>query len=222
MVKMEQELQPSPNDQALSANFENGVDMSADPLDMSLNLIPSETFNFDVRAHQGLNLDTECSFNEFMPQGVANDSPVFIQNQHQTPVPHQSTQEPRDVFDCNIKSEILKDDTCQPQTQMAHGNPIYGMNQPKTGGPDICQIQNEPKMAENGNLIIRNSGQVKSKIVKSSSGQSMIVQESPNHQIQQRTISGPKIVQAPLQIEPQLSEEEIKAKKEKEKAVKKG
>lgn len=223
MVKMEQELQPSPNEQALSANFENDVDMSADPLDMSLNLISSsETFNFDVRAHQGLNLDTECSFNEFMPQGVANDSPVFIQNQHQTPVPHQSTQEPRDVFDCNIKSEILKDDTCQPQTQMARGNPIYGLNQPKTSGPDIYQIENEPKIAENGNLVIRNSGQVKSRIVQSSSGQSMIVQGNLNHQIQQRTISGPKIVQAPIQIEPQLSEEEIKAKKEKEKAVKKG
>lgn len=221
MVKMEQELQPSPNEQALSANFENDVDMSADPLDMSLNLISSsETFNFDVRAHQGLNLDTECSFNEFMPQGVANNSPVFIQSQNQTPSnPHQSTQEPRDVFDCNIKSEILRDDTCQPQTQLARGNPIYGMNQPKTGGPDIYQIENELKMAENRNLVIRNSSQVKSKIVQSSSGQSVIVKGSQNHQIQQRTISGPK---APIQIEPQLSEEEIKAKKEKEKAAKKG
>ena len=50
----------------------------------------------------------------------------------------------------------------------------------------------------------------------------MTVQGSQNQQIHPRTISGPKIVQAPIQIEPQLSEEEIRAKKEKEKAAKKG
>jgi len=220
IVKIEQELQSSPNAQALPANFENDVDMSADPLDMSLNLISSsETFNFDVRAHQGLNLDTECSFNEFMPQGVATDSPVFIQSQHQTAVPHQ---ESRDVFDCNIKSEILSDETGRSQTQMARGNPIYGMNQSKTGGPDIYQIDNEPQLAENGNLVVRNSGQVKSRMVQSPSGPPITVQGSQNQQIHPRTISGPKIVQAPIQIEPQLSEEEIRAKKEKEKAAKKG
>ena len=223
IVKIEQEPLPTPkiaDNSQVSANFENDVDMSADPLDMSLNLISSsETFNFDVRAHQGLNLDTECSFNEFMPQGVATDSPVFIQSQHQgSAVPHQIP-ESHDVFDCNIKGEILRDDSCQPQTQMVFGISTQNLeNQPKTGGNGIYQIENETKMAENGNLVVRKSGPVKSAIVQSPSGPSIMLQGNQNHQIQPRTISVPKIVQ----IEPQPSEEEIKAKKEKEKAAKKG
>ena len=182
-------------------NFQNDVDMSADPLDMSLNLISSsETFNFDVRAHQGLNLDTECSFNEFMPpQGVADES-VFVPGQSQ----HESGQ-PRDsVFDCNIKNEILRDESYQPQTHVIPGPPkIPG---PPTGntGSNIYQIPNEPK------TDVRTAGP--SKAVQGA----QVVQQRPV------LTGGQKIVQAPIQIEPQPSEEEIKAKKEAEKAAKKG
>ena len=197
-------------------NFQNDVDMSADPLE-GLNFISSsETFNFDVRAHQGLNLDTECSFNEFMPQGVANET-SFVPSANQ----NQESGQPRDqsVFDCNIKSEILRDEPCQPQTSQHQSIPGRSlepeMNQPKTGntGSNIYQIPNDPKMTDN---IVRTSGPSKSTMLQS---QSILVQGS---QVQQRPIAGPKIVQGPIHIEPQPSEEEIKAKKEEMKAAKKG
>ena len=198
-------------------NFQNDVDMSADPLE-GLNFISSsETFNFDVRAHQGLNLDTECSFNEFMPQGVANETP-FVPSANQN---QESGQQP-DVFDCNIKSEILRDDPCQPQT--SQHQPIPGrslepeINQPKTGntGSNIYQIPNDPKLTDN---IVRTSGPSKSTMLQS---QSIMVQGSQVQQNRPGPITGPKIVQGPIHIEPQPSEEEIKAKKEEMKAAKKG